>query len=57
MRFVLKWDTRNEYSDPVIARKLNGYILEHDGEEYFVDRDYIKVLEISDEEKNKPIRW
>ena len=50
-------DTNKVYSDPVVARKLNGYIVNHNGEEYFVDRDYIQIISISDEESNTPIRW
>lgn len=61
MKFKMRegkgFDTRVFYTDKVIARKLNGYIVLHDDEEVFVPEDVIDILEITGKEKNAPIRW
>lgn len=61
MTFKMKegrgFDTRVFYTDRVVARKLNGYIVDHMGQEVFVAEDDIVILEITDKEKNAPIRW
>ena len=57
MKEDLGFDTRVFYTDRVIARKLNGYIVDHMDQEVFVAEDDIVILEISDEEKNAPVRW
>lgn len=62
MKFMVKSgrgyaDEKIVYNDKVIGRKLNGWIVEHDGEECFIPSDEINVISISDEEKNLPIRW
>ena len=40
-----------------VARKLNGYIVLHNGEEVFICSDDIEILSIKNEEKKAPIRW
>ena len=45
------------HNDPVVGYRLNGYIVNHDGEEYFIPFCLIDVIEISKEEKNVPTRW
>lgn len=57
MKFKLKGGDKKIYNDPVVGRKLNGYILNHEGEEYFVDTDYVDIFEISEEERNAKLRW
>ena len=62
MKFRLKKykgfvDTEKVYDDKVVARKLNGYIVNHNGEECFVCREDINIIEISEEEKNAEYRW
>ncbi len=61
MKFKMRegrgFDTRVFYTDKVISRKLNGYIVLHNDEEVFVPDDVIDILEITDKEKNAPIRW
>lgn len=51
-------DSGKVYTAPVVARKLNGYmVLTPDKERWFLSFDDIKVLNISEEEKNLPIEW
>ena len=62
MKFRLKkyrgfCDTNKIYDDKVVARRMNGYIVEHIGEECFLCRNDIEIIEISDEEQNANIRW
>ena len=47
------------YDAKVIARKLNGYIVQNESAdgETFICSDDIDVVEISEEEKNASIRW
>lgn len=46
------------YNAPVIARKLNGFIVRwNDGTEGFVCKSDIDVIEISAEEKEVKVRW
>lgn len=46
------------YSAPVIARKLNGYmVLDPDKNPTFICFDDIDIINISDDEKNMPIAW
>ena len=62
MKFKLKagkgfCDEHVIYNDPVIFRRLNGFVVEHNGEEIFLLRDDINVLEISKDEKYAPLLW
>ena len=50
-------DENRWHDDPVVARKLNGFIVNHNGEECFVPSDVIDIAYISEEEKRKAIRW
>lgn len=55
MKEGLGFDTRVFYTDEVIARKLNGYIVIHNGEQVFIPDDVIDIIKITAKEKNAPI--
>lgn len=45
-------DTGVVYSAPMVRRYINGYgVLTDDGEEQFISADSIKVLSMTDEER------
>lgn len=43
--------------DPVVAKKFNGYIVNHNGEEVFIQFEDIRIISISDAEKALPVRF
>lgn len=62
MKFVIKKgqgfnDEGIVHDDPVVGYKLNGFIVNHNGEEYFIPYCLINVIEISEEEKKAEMRW
>ena len=49
-------DSDKVHVDPVVARKLNGYVVRHNGEEVFICSDDIEILFMKKEERELPIR-